>query len=229
MNQNTNKIWINPVTVIKLFTKTAGSLYLSGTGVLDMVKMRKYKPSAEGWATALYYLAREKGELGAQFFIQKNEIDPPDFFGLELNKSEGLLRGYVRGIEVFRYVDESKFSLLGEIQKKIAKAYSSDTILLCHITRKDFKQTLGQIHDDLAKLKPQHSIWIIGSDEEGDQLVSEVYPGLRKMHIDIKGILARDSNPAFLEGYQGKSEDVLFYGTGKRLLLTPEFELKEIN
>lgn len=230
--------WINPVAVIKLFTNSISYKIKKGKDLSSIIKDRPFKRITEAWIASIQLLALAQKNASINFFIQENHnrSDAPDFYGLWLHKDSGLNKGYVKGIEVFRYTSESPLSLEEEFKKKISKNYSKDTDIVCHITKKGFRQTLGQISDKIKSLNPKNDIWIVGSDETKDVLVSKIYPEISKTTINIVNVLNisfSDKNPAFIKSLPVRKMEELrtggvkFEKLGKKVLLTPEFDLIE--
>lgn len=224
-----SKTWINPRTIIKLLSKTLLSRTSNPSEVLSVTKSRELKITVEAWRASMYCLAVEKLDSSSRCFIQQNLKDPPDFYGLNLFMENGKLVGYENDIEVFEYPNESKLEIFDELKKKILKAYSSKTILICHITNTNFKESLGSIYEKVLTLHPRNEIWIIGSaQDEVNQIVARVYPNLIKVEIDVSKILETESKPAFITGIMGKSNSLTFENTGKQMLITPQFEITPI-
>lgn len=221
-----SKTWINPRTVIKLLSKTLLNRTSSPSDILSITKSRELKITVEAWRASMYCIALEKLDSNVRCFIQQNLKDPPDFYGLNLFMENGKLAGYESDIEVFEYPDESKLKIFDEIKKKILKAYSSKTILICHITNTNFKESLGSIYEKICTLHPKNEVWVIGSAQDGiNQIVARVYPDLLKVEVDISKILKSASKPAFITGVMGKSDSLTFENTGKQMLITPQFEI----
>src|SRR3989344_6223835 len=218
----TKEVWIDPVAVVQLFTKTA--LFRTGNNeeLLELVKQRKYKITTEAWRAAMYLLALGEINKNVKYFLRPNPKDPPDFYGLDLFMVDDNLRGYVRDIEVFQYPNESELTLTEEISKKINKNYSKKTSLICQITRKNFKDTLGNINKELSTYPKKYEVWIIGSSgKNGIQIVAQVHPSLQLVYIDISEMMLRTPSPSFIQGYPGKSSGFIFENTGKKVTLTP--------
>jgi hypothetical protein len=229
--RTTNNIWINPIIAIRLFTKTLLSRSSMPEEDIKIIKDRKLKVTVEAWSAAMYLLALDKDQPNVKHFFQPNPNDPPDFFGLDLFIESNVLLGYVRDIEVFQYVSESSLSLEEEISKKVKKAYSKETVLVCHI-RKTFTDTVGHIYDLVNDLKPKNDVWIIGGSEKdhnSPNLVAQVFPVMKAIHVDVAEVIKTDARPAFIQGSMGKNTNMIFEPTGKSLRLTPEFEINEMD
>lgn len=226
-------IWINPITVIKLFTKTLLSQTKEQEEIPKLVKSRQLRITVEAWRAAIYLIALGKQNSGVKHFLQHNPGDAPDFYGLSLFLKDGLPQGHVRGIEVFQYAPESNLSFIEEVKKKTDKSYGEKTVLVCQI-RKQFQDKIENIHKEIQELNPRNEIWVIGGsekDSEGDQLVTQVYPMISATIISIPEVLQLDDTPAFVEGLPLKSMEktnsLKFEHLGKQALLTPEFQLIE--
>lgn len=231
--KTTSDIWINPITVIKLFTKTLVSRSKKYEEILSLVKSRQLRVTVEAWRAAMYLIAFSKQNSSIKHFLQDNPGNAPDFYGLDLFIKDKLPCGYIRGIEVFQYAPESRFSFIEEVKKKTDKAYDKKTVLVCQI-RKKFKDKIENIHREIQKLNPRNEIWIIGGsekDNKGDQLVCQVYPILSATTISIPEVLQLDDTPAFVKSLPMKNMEKIsflkFERLGKQTLLTPEFQLVE--
>lgn len=227
-----NNIWINPITVIKLFTRYILSKVTLPEDISELVKNSRLKPTTEAWRAAMYLLALEKKSPEINHYMQMNPDDPPDAFGLELFMRDGLLNGHIRGIEVFQYPQESELSFEEELKKKIDKAYDKDTVLICHVRKKEFKNTIGNIHESMKKLHPRNEIWIIGgsqSDQMGDQLVAKVFPNTDMVQINIHEVMNMRGYKDFIQGGLGVRRSMIFEPTGKEMILTPDFQIKELD
>lgn len=231
--KTTSDIWINPITVIKLFTRTLLSRSKKYKEILSLVKSRQLRVTVEAWRAAMYLIALSKQNGSIKHFLQDNPGNAPDFYGLDLFIKNGLPYGYIRGIEVFQYAPESNLPFIEEVKKKTDKAYDKKTVLVCQI-RKKFKDKIENIHREIQKLNPRNEIWVIGGsekDNEGDQLVCQVYPIISATTISIPEVLQQDDTPAFVKGFPPKSmektDSLKFEPLGKQTLLTPEFQLIE--
>lgn len=231
--KTTPDIWINPITVIRLFTKALLSRSKKYEEVLSLVKSRQLKVTVEAWRAAMYLIALSKQNSSIKHFLQDNPGNAPDFYGLDLFIKNGLSHGYIRGIEVFQYAPESNLSFIEEVKKKTDKAYDEKTVLVCQI-RKKFQDKIENIHKEIQKLNPRNEIWVIGGsekDNEGDQLVAQVYPMISTTIMSIPEVLQLDDTPAFVKGLPPKSMEktnsLKFECLGRQTLLTPEFQLIE--
>lgn len=227
MRTNDN-VWINPNSAVKLFTKYVTSKAQNIEELKLVIKERSFKPTVEAWIASMYLLAMDKLYPDVRHFLQHNPNDPPDFYGLDLFNESGLIHGYIRDIEVFEYVPETTLTLSDEINKKIQKAYSRKTILVCHI-RKTLKETVGNLHEMVRSLNPRNEVWIIGGRSDGDSpnLVAQIFPDMNAVTVDVDDVLHSDIQPAFIEGTMGKSTEMVFEPTGKSILLTPEFKMEK--
>ena len=234
MNTKTD-IWIDPRTTIKLFSTHVIPNAKDNEELLSLVKLRKYRITAEAWVAAMYLMALREKHKDINYYLQQNPLDPPDFFGLGLYMENGIAKGYIKNIEVFRYVNESQLSLAEEIKKKIDKSYGSDTVLVCHITRSGFKESIGEIGDSLKEFDSKYEIWIVGgssSDGNGDQLVAQVFPKIGQLFtFNIPDILKEKVEYPFVKRFPMtslvKSDSLVIEKLGKEVLLTESFELIE--
>lgn len=235
--RSTSDNWINPVAVIKVFTKNILYEARKGEDLLSIIKDKTFKRTAEAWIASMQLLALQQNNPSIKFFLQENpdRSDAPDFYSLWLHEENGLNKGYVKGIEVFRYTSESRLSFEEEFKKKFGKNYSRDTDLVCHITKKGFKEILGKISNKVKSLNPKNDVWIVGGGSNKDVVVSKVYPKIERTTININDILNisfSDKNPAFIESLPVRKmkelrSNLKFKKMGKSVLLTPEFNLIE--
>lgn len=235
--KSTKDNWINPVSVIKLFTNNVLYKTKKGEDLMAIVKDRMFRRTAEAWIASMQLLALQKNNPEIKFFIQENSnrSDAPDFYSLWLHKENGLNKGSVKGIEVFRYTSESPLSFEEEFKKKFNKSYSKDTDIICHITKSGFRETLGQISDKIKLLNPKNDVWIVGADDKKDILVSKVFPTVGKTIVNVEEVMSMpfsDKNPAFIKSLpvqkmEELKSNIKFEKLGKGVLLTPEFDLVE--
>jgi len=234
-----NSDWINPIAVIKVFSETALLNTKNTEELMQFIKKRPFRRTAEAWIAAAYLLALNVRYEPAKHYLQENSNpnDAPDFFGLSLFIENKIQSGNKKGIEVFRYTSESELSLEKELEKKIKKSYSKDTVLVFQITKSGFKMTLGQIQYLIKNLNPKNEIWVIGGSGGKEVLVSRIYPEINSYKIYIKDYIdykfLRDY-PAFIEADELKytkeeSASLKFENLGKKVELRSDFKLLKDN
>ena len=215
--------WVNPEVLIKLFANTVKRGISDISQFSDFVKKRDLKVTTEAWRAAMYLVALSRITGTPDIYMQYNPKDPPDFFGLQLYEQDDLVKGYVLEIEVFQVPDESPLSLIQEIQKKVAKYYSKNTVLVCQIRKSGFHSTLGEIHEQITELKPKNDIWIIGGASPNglsDHIVAQVYPEVSDVRIDITEILDKEVEQPFIRASRGRQKKLQYEMLGHKLIDT---------
>lgn len=219
--------WIHAKVVIKLFANTFSHGISDISEFSDFVKRKDLKITTEAWRTAMYLIAMSETFGVPHIYLQRNPKDPPDFYGLCLYERDGRVTGEEMEIEVFQVSDESPLTVVHEFKKKIIKAYSSKTVLVCHLCKSGFRSTIGQLHDLVKNLNPTNEIWIIGAISPNglsDEIVAQIYPVLRAVRVDIGKILKEQIEYPFIRATRGIQKNLGFEDRGRKRL-TPDFTL----
>ena len=86
--------------------------------------------------------------------------------------------------------------------------------------------------EEIKKISPKvKDIWYLGSIDSNSRFwrVSRIYPTPNTIDIDYDEILlCPKEKHSFIRSYRGKSDNLEYEHTEKQILLTPEFELKEL-
>lgn len=227
-----DKIWINPSAIIKVFSLGVIAKAKNIDEITTILKSdKRLRKTAEGWIAAMVMKALQK-KTNLSYFLMENKEDPPDFFGIGLFMEMGIQKAFRKDIEVFRYGNESRLDLIQEISKKVKKAYSDKTILVCQITKEGFKTKLGEIHENVKLLKPHNEVWIISGGGNGEQIVSQVFPQMELYSINISDVLSEEygrNNPAFIFEEPltkiPREDKVVFDRLGRSTILLPDLTL----
>ncbi|MFH0943204.1 MAG: hypothetical protein V1810_03460 [Candidatus Beckwithbacteria bacterium] len=223
-----DEILVNPCTAISLLERSARE-----AGLDTINTERFYERTREAWIASVFLLALRKIEGNPWWFKVNSEKHlAPDVFAYKFLEFEPRkTRRLEKFIEVFRWVKNTKTTLIGEIEKKLNKHYPSSFTLVCYVMRKG-KIKLAKINSKLRKIRPNSSeIWILGTSKQNprDVLVGRVWPELLTTKINIDDECAILTEPKFLVPYRGYKKDLMYEKLGKTALLKPNFDVEDLS
>lgn len=223
---NIDEILINPYTAIRLFAKT----YLSiGTTIFTD---RKYKVTREAWISSMFLLALNKHLNQDWYFKPETHSGSPDFYCYTFihNKLRGgSIKPEIK-LEVFEYRKEENESDFIEVLKKIKlnKIVDPQLTLICYIRRNQKIPPAVELNEKLKEIKPRvKDIWYLGdiTPDSKTWRVTQIYPNMLAIDLDYDEILSTKEEHSFIHSYRAKSNKLEYEHTGKKVRLTPEFDL----
>lgn len=220
------EILVNPYTAIRLFAKT----YLRIGDV--MLKDRKYKVTREAWISAMFLLALKKDSDEDWYFKPETKAGSPDFYCYTFiyNQSRGGSIKPEMKLEVFEWrKEDSENDFLEALKKiKLNKIVDPQITLICYIRRTQHIPPAIVLNQQLKKIKPKvKDIWYLGDITPDSKIwrVTQIYPNTLAIDLDYDEILATREQHSFINVYRGKSDKMEYEPTGKKVNLTPEFDL----
>ena len=223
------EILVNPITAIRLFAQT----YLTYGD--EVFKDRKYKLTREAWITSMFLIARGQHEKSEWWLTPVLDSGSPDFNCYSFfhnNKSDFSIRSKLK-LEVFEWRKEQNEPDFLEALKKIKlnKIIDPEITLVCYARIDGIIPPAVDLYPKIKKINPHiKDIWYLG-DISGDASiwrVTEVFPDILAIDLNYDQILNTKETHSFIYAYRGKSDKLEFEHTGKKILLTPEFEIKEL-
>jgi len=220
------EILVNPHTAIRLFAKT----YLR---IGDLVlKDRKYKVTREAWIASMFLIAISKHTKFDWWFTPVSD-GSPDFNCFSFTRSEkwnGNNKSLLK-LEVFEWRKEDKEDDFFEALKKIKlnKIIDPQITIVCYVRRLAIIPPAVELNKKLKELNPRvKDIWFLGDVTSDSKMwrVTQIYPNTLAVDLDYDEILSTEVEHKFMHSYRGKSDEVKYEPTGKKVYLTPEFELK---
>jgi len=225
------EILVNPITAIRLFAKT----YL--TYREKLLNDRKFKVTREAWITSMYLLALEKNSSEKWWLAPVNDKSgSPDFNCYSFVRKSNIPGNIrqIRKVEVFEWRKEEKENDFVEALKeiKLNKIIDEELTLVCYIRRDINLPSLVSLHEQLKNTSIHvMDIWYLAcvDNESKKWKVSQIYPNLMTIDLDYDEVLNLKEERSFINCYRGKSNEFKYENTDKKVLLTPEFELKELD
>jgi len=221
------EILVSPYTAIRLFTKT----YLAFGDVV--LTNRKYKITREAWIASMFLIAISQDTKSGWWFTPVLREGSPDFNCYSFtrsNKGNFTNRSFLK-LEVFEWrKEQNETDFLKAIEKiKLKKIIDPQITLVCYIKRNILIPPAVGLNSKIKEMNPRiKDIWYLG-DISGDATtwrVTQVYPNVLDIDINYDRILKTKETYGFIRAYRGKSDKVEYEPTGKKVLLTPEFNLR---
>jgi hypothetical protein len=220
-----DEILVNPYTAVRLFAKT----YLAfGNQVLTN---SKYKITREAWIASMFLIALGQESKLQWWLTPVLKSDSPDFncYSFSRSNDNSFTNRSMLKLEVFEWRKERDEKDFLEALKKIKlrKIVDPEITIVCYIRRSGLIPPAIELNFKLKALKPcVKDIWYLG-DVSGDATtwrVTQLYPNTSAIDMNYDQILQTKETHSLLHGYRGKSDKLEFEPTGKKVLLTPEFQ-----
>lgn len=168
-----------------------------GFDIERLIKLPSFRPLFEAASAGMFQiamnLALEKRVDGEIRYLQRNFEDPPDFFEIQQVHYNEEYKTFVSGIEVFEFSKHSRLTLKEEMQKKLDKAYSFDTTLICHLTNPNHRSSFRQLRIELKGLHSTSNVhlWYLAvtNDKNRDVMIGEVFPKQFVTYIDVNEVM----------------------------------------
>jgi len=221
------EILVNPYTAIRLFAKT----YLAfGDEVLTT---RKYKITREAWIASMFLIALDQQSKTEWWLTPVSGSGSPDFncYSFSRSKDNSFTNRSFLKLEVFEWrKEQNELDFLDALTEiKLKKIIDPNITILCYIRRNSLIPPAIGLNQKLKTISPRvKDIWYLG-DVSGDATlwrVTQLYPNTLAIDINYDHILQTKETQSFLHAYRAKSEKLEFEPIGKKVLLTPEFDLK---
>jgi len=233
-----NEILINPLTAIRLFAEVCLSV---GD---DLLLNRKYKVTREAWIAAMFLLALEKEEKKDWWFTPVlDKSGSPDFncFSFVRNENIKIKEKSIKGnekhlikLEVFEWRKEDpEDNFINALKKiKLDKIIDPEITILCYVRKNTVIPPVLLLIEKIKEISPKvKDIWYLGNIDPNSRFwrISQIYPSSNAIDLDYDEILLSPKEEhSFIHSYRGKSDKLEYEHTEKQILLTPEFELKEL-
>lgn len=227
MTTSNEEILVNPYTAMRLFART----YLTfGNEVLTK---SKFKMTREAWTASMFLVALGQHTKLDWYFTPVIDNGSPDFNCYSFTRSSkgiGNSRSLLK-LEVFEWrKEQTEADFLGALKRiKLNKIIDPQITIVCYIRRTSLIPSAVKLRSKIKKINPKvKDIWYLG-DVSGDSTiwrVTQIYPNTLAIDIDYDKILQTKETHSFIHTYRGKSDKMEYEPTGKKVLLTPEFELK---
>lgn len=220
------EILVNPYTAIRLFAKT----YLHFG---DMVfRDRKYKITREAWICSMFLLALKKNSGEDWYFKPETKTGSPDFYCYTFihdKSKKGSIRPELK-LEVFEWrKEDGKNDFMEALKKiKLRKIVDPQLTLICYIRRNQKIPPAIELNKQLKELKPKvKDIWYLGdiTPDSKTWRITQIYPNTLAIDLDYDEIITTKEEHSSIHAYRGKSEKMEYEPTGKKVLLTPEFNI----
>lgn len=226
MNTNNQEISVSPYAAIRLFAKT----YIHNGE--EIFTSRKYKLTREAWIASMFLLGI-RSNSGYDWFFKPEMAGSPDFYCYAFiydKEKRGSIRQEV-SLEVFEYRNEENEEDFLEALKKIKlnKIVDPNLTLVCYIRRSQVIPSAIELNKELKKIHPKiKEIWYLGNVSSDSRIwrITQIYPNTTAIDLDYDEILATKEKHSFIHAYRGKSDSFEYENTGKKVILTPEFEIK---
>ena len=222
-----DEILVNPYTSIRLFAKT----YLAfGNSVITN---SKYKVTREAWIASMFLIALNQQSKSEWWLTPVLKSGSPDFNCYSFTRSSdgSFTNRSLLKLEVFEWRKEQDETDFLEALKriKLRKIVDPEITIVCYVCRNSLIPSAIELNPKLKALNPHvKDIWYLG-DVSGDATiwrVTQLYPITLAIDINYDQILQTKETHSFLHAYRDKSDKLEFEPTGKKVLLTPEFNLK---
>lgn len=225
MRTNREDIYIHSLTAIRLFNKTYISI---GNQIFTD---RNYKVTREAWIASMFLYGLSKREQREWFLRPNPKDEAPDFYSCSFKKESFVIQE-TRSIEVFEWRKESKNAFMDALNKKIRNIYAKSITVVCYLRKSGKLDSVLKLSEKTSKINPRvMDVWCLAAvkPKEESFALFQLYPEpVRLSDVEYDSLLKEKEEVKFIYPYRRKSKELKFEPLGKKILLTPEFNFKEV-
>ena len=110
---------------------------------------------------------------------------------------------------------------------KLRKIIDPQITLLCYVRKTVAVPPVIELNMEIIRIAPKvKDIWYVGDVSVDSKIwrIAQVYPNPMAIDLDYDEILRTRAERSFIHSYLGKSNGVVYESSGKKVVLTPEFD-----